>query len=83
MNAKSTAICPFCQKPFPVAELHAHIVTAPIDTRQYAREEIRTRYLDWVEQDGACEACWSYYVLWGQLAQAMDEFAVATNADTR
>ena len=82
MKAKSTAICPLCQKPFPVAELHTHIVTAPIDIRQYAREEIRTRHPDWVERDGACETCWNYYVQWGELAMAMQEFAVATHADT-
>jgi len=81
MKAKSTAICPLCQKLFSAAELHAHIVTAPIDTRQYAREEIRTRYPDWVERDGACEPCWNYYVQWGELAMAMQEFAVATHAD--
>ncbi len=61
MSSFPEAICPLCSQIFPHEKLYAHITSEHPHLRHNTIRTIQAYYPGWLEDHGACEACWKSF----------------------
>jgi hypothetical protein len=67
MTKLPDAICPLCSEVFPRKLLYQHVEREPIQVRERTVRVIQSVRPHWVEDYGACAACWKSYREAGQV----------------
>jgi FixJ family two-component response regulator len=65
-------VCPLCHESTQVGELPKQLVCGD-DLRETTISVIKALYPAWVEQDGVCQRCWSFYVGLGRVGNFPNE----------
>ena len=66
-------ICPLCSQVVGLELLHRHIAHELAATRRRTVQVIRAYHPSWLEEQGACEACWKSYRDAGRILSIMKE----------
>lgn len=69
----SESICPLCSQVFPREQIHEHSTSEHPLLRQRTIQVIQAYHPGWVEERGACEACWKSYRDAGRILNVLKE----------